>query len=86
MLIYNKKKIFNVFTYLGSLTSVGIEVGGELAPECLCILVRYYVFREGVKTLCASESKGALTCSQSSLGRSRTESFLVDLLLTLGLC
>ena len=66
MLIYNKEKIFNALAYLGSLTRVGIEVGGDLAPECLCILDRYYVFREAVKTLWASESKGELTCGQSS--------------------
>ena len=66
--IYKSKgEILNVFTYLGSLKRGRTEVGGHLAPECLWILDRLYVFREGVKTLRASESKGALTCSERAL-------------------
>ena len=60
-------EILNVFTYLGSLKRGRIEVGGHLAPECHWILDRFYVFRECVKTLRASESKGALTCSECAL-------------------
>ena len=43
-------------------------MGGHLAPECLWILDRLYVFSGGggggVKTLRTSKSKGALTCSE----------------------
>ena len=59
-------KILNIFTYFESLKILILrsEVGGLLAPECLGILDRFDVFREGVKTLGVTESKGALTCSQ----------------------
>ena len=46
-------EILNIFTYFESLKMLilRIEVGGHLAPECLWILDRFDVFREGVKTL-----------------------------------